>query len=122
MTEHKFIFTPENLSKYWQLLNNSSDSNERKIANSFLSEFKKNCTNTLKISMALFSSESLDDKLISIILIHQYIKDNPKKLLNDKDLFNRIKDYLLNNILIPYTKAQDNSQNEINNNKTKFNN
>ena len=118
MTEHKFIFTPENLSKYWQLLNNSSDSNERKIANSFLSEFKKNCTNTLKISMALFSSESLDDKLISIILIHQYIKDNPKKLLNDKDLFNRIKDYLLNNILIPYTKAQDNSQNEINNNKT----
>ena len=112
MKEEKFIFTPENLSKYWKILNNSNNPNERKLANSFLSEFKKNCPNSLEISMTLFSSESIEDKLISSILIYQYIQDNPKKILKDKDLFNRLKDYVLNNILIPYTKTQENVETE----------
>lgn len=119
MTEDNFIFTQENLSKYWNILNNSNNSSERKLANSFLSEFKKKCPNILEISMALFSSKSLDDKLISSILIYQYIKDNAKKILNDKDLFNNLKNYLFNNILIPYTKTQDilDIGNNSNNNK-----
>ena len=112
MKEEKFIFSPENLSKYWKILNNSNNPNERKLANSFLSEFKKNCPNSLEISMTLFSSESIEDKLISSILIYQYIQDNPKKILKDKDLFNRLKDYVLNNILIPYTKTQENVETE----------
>ena len=121
MNEQKFIFTPENLSKYWNLLNNSNNPNERKIANSFLSQFKKNCPNNLEISIELFSSESIEDKLISSILIYQHIKENPKKFLNNKDLFNQIKDYLLNKILIPYTEIQDNENNDNNENNNKKN-
>ena len=120
MNDQQFIFTPENLSKYWKILNNSNNPNERKIANSFLSEFKNKCPNNLEISIELFSSESIEDKLISSILIYQYIKENPKKFLNNKELFNQIKEYLLNKILIPYTEIQDNENNdnnEINNKK-----
>ena len=120
MNDQQFIFTPENLSKYWKILNNSNNPNERKIANSFLSEFKNKCPNNLEISIELFSSESIEDKLISSILIYQYIKENPKKFLNNKELFNQIKEYLLNKILIPYTEIKDNENtdnNEINNKK-----
>ena len=120
MNDQQFIFTPENLSKYWKILNNSNNPNERKIANSFLSEFKNKCPNNLEISIELFSSESIEDKLISSILIYQYIKENPKKFLNNKELFNQIKEYLLNKILIPYSEIKDNENNdnnEINNKK-----
>ena len=36
MNNLNFDFTAENVSKYWNLLNNSNNSNERKIANEFL--------------------------------------------------------------------------------------
>lgn len=118
MNESNFIFTPENISKFWNLLNFSTNPEERKTANLFLSEFKEKCSNYLQISIALFNSESLEDKLISSILIYQYIKENKKKLLNDKQLFNQIKEYILNQILIPYTKSEDNLENEKNNKKS----
>ena len=107
-----YDFTPENISKYWNILNNTNNPEERKTANLFLTELKKNCPNLLQISTKLFTSESIEDKLISTILIYQYIKDNIKKLLLDQQLFNEIKEYLLNQILIPYAKSGDNLENE----------
>ena len=117
MIENNFAFSPENLSKYWKLLNNSSNPQERKIANSFLDKFKKNCPDCLEISISLFKSNELQDKLISSILIYQYIKENPKNILNNKELFNKIKDYILKEILIPFTNSSDETDiNEKNNN------
>ena len=117
MIENNFVFNPENLSKYWKLLNNSSNPQERKIANSFLDKFKKNCPDCLEISISLFKSNELQDKLISSILIYQYIKENPKNILNNKELFNKIKDYILKEILIPFTNSSDETDiNEKNNN------
>ena len=122
MTDSNFIFSPENISKYWKMLNYSKNPAERKVANSFLTEFKQNCSQCLEISMSLFSSNSLEDKLISSILIYQHIKENPKKLLNDKQLFNKIKEYILNQVLIPFTKSEDNKVDENNSNLTKSQN
>ena len=107
MIENNFAFNPENLSKYWKLLNNSSNPQERKIANSFLDKFKKNCPDCLEICISLFKSNELQDKLISSILIYQYIKENPENILNNKELFNKIKDYILKEILIPFTNSSD---------------
>ena len=56
MNNSNFVFSPENVSKYWKLLNYSSNPEEKKIANSFLAKFKKNCPNCLEISMSLFFS------------------------------------------------------------------
>ena len=117
MIENNFVFNPENLSKYWKILNNSNDSQERKIANSFLDKFKANCPNCLEISMSLFKSNDLQDKLISSILIYQYIKENPKKILTNKELFNTIKNYIFTQMLIPFTNTSD----ESNINKNNYN-
>lgn len=101
-----FIFTAENVSKYWNLLNNSNNPNDKIIANKYLIELKKNCQQCLEISIQLYRSQSLDDKLISCLLLYQYIKENPKNLLSNEQLFNQIKNYILDNILIPYTNKK----------------
>ena len=119
MNNLNFDFTAENVSKYWTLLNNSNNSNERKIANEFLMKFKKDCTQCLEISFELFKSSSLDDKLISSLLIYQYLKENPKLFLNNEQLFTQLKSYLLNSILIPYTSEKEIEDNQ-NINKTKI--
>ena len=112
--KQNYDFTPENISKYWNILNNTNNPEERKAANFFISELKKKCKNLLHISIKLFSSESIEDKVISSILIYQYIKDNTKQLALDQKLFNEIKEYLLNQILIPYAKSGDTIENENN--------
>ena len=94
MKNSNFIFTPENISKYWNLLNTSNSPEDSKIANEFLFQFKKNCPQSLEISIELFKNESLDDKIISSLLIYQYLKENPKILLNNEKLFNQIKSYI----------------------------
>ena len=33
MDNSSFIFTPESVSKYWSILNNSNNPNDKKIAN-----------------------------------------------------------------------------------------
>jgi hypothetical protein len=106
MDYSSFIFTPESVSKYWSILNNSNNPNDKKIANDFLIQLKKDCTQCLDISLQLFKSQSLDDKLISSLLIYQCLNENPK-ILNDEIIFTQIKSYLLDNILIPYTKQDD---------------
>ena len=106
MDYSSFIFTPESVSKYWSILNNSNIPNDKKIANDFLIQLKKDCTQCLDISLQLFKSQSLDDKLISSLLIYQCLNENPK-ILNDEIIFTQIKSYLLDNILIPYTKQDD---------------
>ena len=118
MNNSNFIFTPENVSKYWNLLNNSNNPNDKKEANDFLIQFKRNCPQCLEISIELFKSQSLDDKLISSLLIYQYLKENPKILLNNEQLFNQIKSYILESILIPYTNEKENEEQD-NANKSK---
>ena len=118
MNNSNFEFTPQNVSKYWNLLNNSNNQNDKKIANEFLIQFKKNCNQCLEISIELFKSPSLDDKIISSLIMYQTLKENPKKLLNNEQLYNQMKNYILNEILIPYTKENDDSlSNNIDKNK-----
>ena len=120
MNQTNFIFTPENVSKYWNLLNYSNNPEDKKKANEFIYAFKNNCSQCLEISIELFKSESLDDKIISSLLLYQYIKDNPKKFLENEQLFTQIKDYLFNTIIIPYVNSDDKEQNEQQNiNKSK---
>ena len=114
-----FIFTAENVSKYWNLLNNSNNPNDKIIANKYLIELKKNCQQCLEISIQLYRSQSLDDKLISCLLLYQYIKENPKNLLSNEQLFNQIKTYILDNILIPYTNKKEEKEETTNTNKSK---
>ena len=51
MNQTNFIFTPENVSKYWNLLNYSNNPNDKKQANDFIIAFKKNCSQCLEISI-----------------------------------------------------------------------
>ena len=119
MNNNNFIFTPENVSKYWNLLNYSNNQNDKKIANEYLMRLKRDCPQLLEISIELFKSQSLDDKLISSLLMYQYLKENPKILLNNEQLFNQIKSYILDSILIPYTEENDNQDiQNINKSKT----
>ena len=112
MNQTNFIFTPENVSKYWNLLNYSNNPNDKKQANDFIIAFKKNCSQCLEISIELFKSNSLDDKIISSLLLYQYIKDNPKLLLENEQRFTQLKEYLLNTILIPYATSNDTESND----------
>ena len=112
MEETSFVFSPENISKYWKLLNHSQNPKERKLANKFLSEFKQNCTQCIEIAMALFSSQSLEDKFISSLLLYQHIKENPNKLLKNKELFIKIKEFILNQALIPYTISEEKKEDD----------
>ena len=119
MNNNNFIFTPENVSKYWNLLNNSNNQDDKKMANQYLMQLKEECPQLLEISIELFKSQSLDDKLISSLLIYQYLKENPKILLNNEQLFNKIKSYILDSILIPYTTEKEIEGNQnINKSKT----
>ena len=118
MNNSNFIFSPENVSKYWNLLNNSNNPNDKKEANEYLMQIKKNCPQLLEISIELFKSQSLDDKIISSLLIYQYLKENPNILLSNEQLFNQIKSFILDSILIPYTTENDIEDNK-NINKSK---
>ena len=118
MEETSFVFSPENISKYWKLLNHSQNPKERKLANKFLSEFKQNCTQCIEIAMALFSSQSLEDKFISSLLLYQHIKENPNKLLKNKELFIKIKEFILNQALIPYTISEEKKEDDNKQGKT----
>ena len=122
MNDSNFVFTPENISKYWNLLNYSNNLDDKRQANKFLYEFKKICPKYLDISIKLFESQSLDDKIISSLLIYQYLKENPKIFLNDEQKFNQMKEYILNKILIPYVNEKEiesnDSQENINKAKT----
>ena len=106
MDNSSLTFTPENVSKYWNILNNSNNPNDKRISNDFLIQFKKDYNKCLQISFQLFKSQSLDDKLISSLLIYQCLNENPKILSNEKD-FNQIKSYILDNILITYTNEKE---------------
>ena len=117
--KEKFIFSWQNLSHFWHVLNHSHNSDETAQANLYINEFKNNCSNYLEISMNLFSSQYIEDKYLSSILIHQYIKSHPSILLNDKKIFDAIDDFVRNKVLIPYTQANDNQQ--IDNNTEKIN-
>ena len=116
MNETQIEYSSENISKYWKILNYSNSPEEKKFANMYLTNFKQKCQNCLQISFQLFNSPYLEDKLISSILIYQHIKENPRELLENKQLFTDIKDYILNKILIPYTNFSKENINEQNNN------
>ena len=73
------------------------------MANNFFSNLKEKCQNYLKISIELYqNSNSSQDKLISSILIYQYIKENYNKFIEDEILFNETKNFLINKGLISY--------------------
>ena len=111
MDNSNFTFTPESVSKFWDILNNSHNQNDIKIANDFLIELKKNYNQCLEISLQLFKSQSLDDKLISSLLIYQSLQEN-QKILSDDQIFTQIKSYLIDNILIPYTNEKEDKEND----------
>ena len=101
-------FTSSNISKFWNLLNYSNDISKKQVANIFFSNLKEKCQNYLEISIELFNnSDSKQDKLISSILIYQYIKENYIKFIENEILFNGIKDFLINKVLISYINKED---------------
>ena len=95
-------YSSNNISLFWKLLNYSNDIIKKQLANTFFSNLKEKCQNYLEISVELFTkSSSSHDKLISTILIYQYIKENYTKFIEDQILFNSTKDFLIN-ILINF--------------------
>ena len=67
MNKNNFIFTPENVSKYWNLLNNSNNPDDKKIANQYLMQLKEECSQLLEISIELFKSKSLYTYFITLL-------------------------------------------------------
>ena len=102
-------FTSDGISKYWTMLNFSNDISQKQAANAYFSNLKEKCPNYLEISIELFNkSNSNEDKLISSILIYQYIKEKYNKIIDDKNLFLEIKDFLINKALISYINSENN--------------
>ena len=96
-------YSSYNISKFWNILNYSNDISQKHTANNFFSNLKEKCQNYLKISIELYqNSNSSQDKLISSILIYQYIKENYNKFIEDEILFNNTKNFLINEALISY--------------------
>ena len=96
-------YSSYNISKFWNILNYSNDISQKHAANNFFSNLKEKCQNYLKISIELYqNSNSSQDKLISSILIYQYIKENYNKFIEDEILFNETKNFLINEALISY--------------------
>ena len=96
-------YSSYNISKFWNILNYSNDISLKHVANNFFSNLKEKCQDYLKLSIELFNnSNSTQDKLISSILIYQYIKENYNKFIEDEILFNDTKNFLLNKVLISY--------------------
>ena len=99
MKDNNFEYTSENISKYWKILNNSRNQDETKLANSYFTSLKNKCQNCIEICVELFSSSDMQDKFISSLLIYQYLKENPMKYIDNEELFNKIKNDILNKIL-----------------------
>ena len=96
-------YSANNISLFWNLLNYSNDISKKQCANIFFSNLKEKYQNYLDISIELFNkSNSLQDKLISSILIYQYIKEHYDKLIENEILFNNLKDFLINEVLNSY--------------------
>ena len=104
--EDKYIeeYTSNNISKFWYLLNNSNDISEKQKANIYFSNLKEKYKNYFEISIELFNkSNSSQDKLISSILIYQYIKEHYGYFIDNQILYNNTKNFLINNALISFT-------------------
>ena len=90
-------YSSNNISIFWNLLNFSNDIVKKQLANTFFSNLKEKYKNYFEISIELFNkSNSSQDKLISSILIYQYIKENYNKFIENEILFNNTKQFLLN--------------------------
>ena len=90
-------YSSNNISIFWNLLNFSNDIVKKQLANIFFSNLKEKYKNYFEISIELFNkSNSSQDKLISSILIYQYIKENYNKFIENEILFNNTKQFLLN--------------------------
>ena len=103
-------FTSEGISKYWNILNNSNDISQKQLANTYFRNLKDNCINYLEISIELFTkTNSIQDKIISSLLIYQYIKENYNKLIDNEILYNKTKEFLINQTLISFAnESQEN--------------
>ena len=112
-------FTSDGISKYWNLLNYSNDIIQKNLANKYFSNLKEKCQNYLNLSIELFKkNNSIQDKLISSILIYQYIKEYYNRLIDDKNAFNNVKGFLINDTLIsfinePEEKLFESSENSL---------
>jgi len=101
-------FTSDGISKYWNLLNFSNDIIQKNLANKYFSNLKEKCQNYLNLSIELFKkTNSIQDKLISSILIYQYMKENYSKLIDDKNQFNNLKGFLINETLISFVNESE---------------
>ena len=101
-------FTSDGISKYWNLLNFSNDIIQKNLANKYFSNLKEKCQNYLNLSIELFKkTNSIQDKLISSILIYQYMKENYSKLIDDKNQFHNLKGFLINETLISFVNESE---------------
>ena len=106
--ENKEEFTSDGISKYWNILNYSNDISQKHIANTYFSNLKDKCPNYLELSIELFNkSNSIQDKLISSLLIYQFIKENYNKLISNEILFNNTKEFLINKTLISFINESE---------------
>ena len=92
------------------MLNFSNDIMKKQAANMYFSNLKEKCSNYLEISIELFNkSNSIQDKLISSLLIYQYIKENYNKIIDNQKLYVEIKEFLINKTLISYINESKNN-------------
>ena len=105
---NKLEFTSNNTSKYWNMLNFSNDTSQKQVANTYFSDLKAKCPDYIDISIELFNKSNLiQDKFISSLLIYQYIKENYNKLIENKVLFNSIKEFLVNKTLTSFANETE---------------
>ena len=101
-------FTSQGISKNWNILNYSNDLAQKQSANNYFRNLKEKCANYLEISIELFNnSNSTQDKIISSLLIYQYIKENYNQIILDKILYNKTKEFLINKTLISFANESE---------------
>ena len=116
---NKEEFSSDSISKYWFLLNYSNNLAEKQIANEYFAKLKENFPNYLEISIELFlKSNSAQDKIISTLLIYQYISENNNNFIKNELLFKKTKDFLINkalNLIINESEKNifENSENNL---------
>ena len=101
-------FTSQGISQNWNILNYSNDLAKKQSANNYFRNLKEKCANYLEISIELFNnSNSTQDKIISSLLIYQYIKENYNQIILDKILYNKTKEFLINKTLISFANESE---------------
>ena len=91
-------YTKENVEKCWMILNQSSNTEEKRQADNYLREFQKS-PNCFDVCLSLFLSENMQNKIAAAFILYQIVRGRVLDLSENKDLFFKLKAMYFNQII-----------------------